>query len=193
MSIAVLAWGALLAQPGLLALQEAWQPDGPRLPLEFARIAGDGRLTLVIQPTSDTPLVAVAWARAAWMPLAAVVENLRDTERTVPGHIGALPTHPAQRTILPAPLIEEIARWRQAQRLEAVVWSQLPPNFVERTGLPLTPEHALVYLQQLPKGSRQAALTYIRQSVLAVSSPIGQAILAHFGVAEPDPPPARRS
>ena len=95
MRIAVIAWGALLWQPGPLALGAPWAPDGPRLPLELARIAGDGRLTLVLYPAPGAAWLPTSWAPAAGEALAVVVEHLREAERTVPGHIGSLPPHAA--------------------------------------------------------------------------------------------------
>jgi hypothetical protein len=52
MKIAVIGWGSLIWCPGSLRIQTAWHNDGPSLPIEFARILKDGRLTLVIRPGS---------------------------------------------------------------------------------------------------------------------------------------------
>lgn len=62
MNIAILAWGSLIWQPKdlLFYTEFGWKEDGPILPIEFARISKDGRLTLVITengtfvPTSYT-------------------------------------------------------------------------------------------------------------------------------------------
>ena len=55
MKIAVLGWGSLIWNPGNLEIDKTqgnngWFDDGPSLPIEFARISKDGRLTLVIVP-----------------------------------------------------------------------------------------------------------------------------------------------
>jgi hypothetical protein len=52
MKIAVLGWGSLLWEQGVLRLASRWRTDGPWLPIEFARLSDRGRLTLVIHPES---------------------------------------------------------------------------------------------------------------------------------------------
>jgi 1-acyl-sn-glycerol-3-phosphate acyltransferase len=51
MRIAVLGWGSLIWSPGNLKIDREWHEDGPFLPIEFARVSQDGRLTLVLFPT----------------------------------------------------------------------------------------------------------------------------------------------
>ncbi|MHB2268110.1 hypothetical protein [Pseudaminobacter salicylatoxidans] len=48
MRIAVLAWGSLVWDRQKLAIADDFDPSGPQLPVEFCRISGGGRLTLVI-------------------------------------------------------------------------------------------------------------------------------------------------
>lgn len=52
MKIGILGWGSLIWQPKELKYDKSfgWKTDGPFLPIEFARISKDGRLTLVITP-----------------------------------------------------------------------------------------------------------------------------------------------
>ena len=59
MKIAILSWGSLLWQPKDLQFNQeiGWSNNGPMLPIEFARISKDGRLTLVI--TKDVKEVKV--------------------------------------------------------------------------------------------------------------------------------------
>ena len=45
--IACLGWGSLLWDPRSLPMAGPFRDDGPRLPIEFSRIARDGRATLV--------------------------------------------------------------------------------------------------------------------------------------------------
>ena len=58
MRIAVLAWGSLVWDRRELAIVDHFKPNGPRLSLEFSRVSGDRRLTLVIDedngPLCDT-------------------------------------------------------------------------------------------------------------------------------------------
>lgn len=62
-NIAILGWGSLLWRPESLAMTSAWNPDGPLLPLEFARLSGNNTLTLVIHPAS--PPQQTYWVTSA--------------------------------------------------------------------------------------------------------------------------------
>ena len=49
MKIAVLGWGSLIwSHKNLKIKDKNWKEDSPELPIEFARVSNDGRLTLVI-------------------------------------------------------------------------------------------------------------------------------------------------
>lgn len=83
--IGVLAWGSLVWRPthceATLELRTPGQsePDGPPLPLEFARISRDGSLTLVVVP--DYPhLVSALWSVSAFDDVDAAVRNLAGRE-----------------------------------------------------------------------------------------------------------------
>ena len=72
--IGCLAWGSLLWDPRTLPLAAAFEHDGPLLPIEFSRVALDGRVTLVIDPLG-------AVVRTYWAPLA--VDGLAGMIRAV--------------------------------------------------------------------------------------------------------------
>jgi hypothetical protein len=78
MSIAVLGWGSLIWSGGNLGIKTKWRSDGPVLPIEFARVSQDNRLTLVIQPGSaDQPTY---WALSQFSTVSQACENLRARE-----------------------------------------------------------------------------------------------------------------
>jgi hypothetical protein len=62
MRIAVIGWGSLIWDPRELDRQGRWHTCGPRLPIEFARISKDVRLTLVIVKGAD--LQQTYWVRS---------------------------------------------------------------------------------------------------------------------------------
>ena len=175
MRIAILGWGSVQWEPEALALAGPWQPDGPHLPLELARIRGDDCLTVVLYPTPETPALPVVWAWAAGSALAAVVENLRTAERTVPGHIAVLPDDGLRAVPLDPGIAATITRWQVTQSADAVVWTQLPANFTQRTGLPLTPTTAVAYLRGLPPADRRRAVAYLGRLPATLQTVIRQA------------------
>ncbi|MDP1724125.1 MAG: hypothetical protein Q8L85_05425 [Alphaproteobacteria bacterium] len=52
--VAVLGWGSLIGNPGDLGIYGQFVSGGPTLPVAFTRISQDGRLTLVVDPKSDS-------------------------------------------------------------------------------------------------------------------------------------------
>jgi hypothetical protein len=80
MKIAFLGWGSLIFCPRDLRIREGWHRDGVYLPLEFARISRNGRLTLVLYKNADR--VQVLWAYADVNSLVEAIENLRQREGT---------------------------------------------------------------------------------------------------------------
>jgi len=86
MKIAVLGWGSLIWNPKNLKIKNSWFKDGPYLPVEFARISNDERLTLVLHPNAEK--VQVLWAYMDLDDLDEAIENLTNRERTINGCIG---------------------------------------------------------------------------------------------------------
>src|SRR4051812_7206836 len=79
MKILVLAWGSLIWNRGTLAVSSDFKMDGPLLPVEFSRISGDGRLTLVIDEIGGEPCPTYT-AVIGFNELGVAVENLRTRE-----------------------------------------------------------------------------------------------------------------
>jgi hypothetical protein len=84
--IAVLGWGSLMRDPRGLAIQGDFQPDGPLLPIEFARISQDGRLTLVTMPGVRN--IRTLWAMMECVDLDVAIRNLSDREGCAEDKIG---------------------------------------------------------------------------------------------------------
>ena len=76
MKTAVLAWGSLLWDPRDLQTAAEFAANGPLLPIEFCRIAADGRLTLAIDETFGSVCKTYS-APCALDALDAAIENLR--------------------------------------------------------------------------------------------------------------------
>jgi len=148
MEIAVLGWGSLVWCPGILGIKTKWRSDGPALPIEFARISRDGRLTLVIVPDSDDQ--PTYWAFSEFHTLEEARDNLREREGTSKLNIHYLDAAGRIAPGIPGPVRDRVREWLGVRReVEAVVWTGLPTNWLEQRGHHFTTEDAVRYLKQL--------------------------------------------
>ena len=63
MNVAIIGWGSLVCDKRGLKTRSPWYGDGPVLPVEFARISEDSRVTLVI--VLDQKKSPTCWALSA--------------------------------------------------------------------------------------------------------------------------------
>jgi predicted RNase H-like nuclease len=170
-SIAILGWGSLVWDPRELPHMPPWMPGGPTLPLEFSRISGDGRLTLVIDPTDGEPL-PTRFALSPRGALEDVVADLRDREGTTWENIGVIGlSSKQQRSRVPA-LVGILKDWLQRNRLDAAVWTDLQPNFDRQLSKKFTLDVALEYLRRLPRSVADRAREYISKAPSEVRTPL---------------------
>ena len=181
--IAVLGWGSLIWCPGGLRIRTLWRPDGPRLPIEFARISQDDRLTLVIHPASpDQPTY---WALSELTTLNDARENLKSREKSKSSDIhhvlrdGSASDGASQQTI------RTITEWiAQRPAVAAVVWTGLPSNWQEKRGRAFSEEDAIGFLSDLEaardraKAAYERAREYLTNTPSVVDTPLRQAMRA---------------
>ena len=86
MRIAVLGWGSLVWDPDgsygantAIAPGATWSASGPMMPVEFARISKDGRLTLVVLPEHEYRS-QVLWITSAHHTVQEAIGNLAARE-----------------------------------------------------------------------------------------------------------------
>lgn len=178
MKIACLAWGSLLWKTEQLVTVSAWRPDGPRLPVEFARVSDKGELSTAL--CEGAALQSTWWALLAAESLAEAREQLRQRESVDPRHpewIGSLPADERQVS----PFADPIGSWMRTQVLDAVVWTALPPRIFDQDGRCPTPREAVEYLQGLQGSVRTHAKHYVRQVPASLSSDNRRAIDAALG------------
>ena len=173
MEIAVLAWGSLVWNPQELRVAAPWHEDGPYLPLEFARISSDGRLTLVIYPGAK--VVPVLWARSTFDDLNGAIENLHTREgrpglkrigRWVSGEVVTVDEGFGESDFY----LKAIAEWGKAKQLDAVIWTGLASNFQAKQGRELSKESAREYILSLSQAVRDATLEYIRNAPVQIET-----------------------
>ncbi len=177
-NIAILGWGSLLWRPESLAMTSAWNPDGPLLPLEFARLSGNNTLTLVIHPAS--PPQQTYWVTSACPSVADARENLGKRE----GCPTLNPIHALTRTgerfgTIAAEVEPLVAAWLAAhQGLDAVVWTGLKSNWNRGR---FTGENAVAYLRDLEEPTLSAAREYVTRAPPQIQTPIRTQIRAALG------------
>jgi hypothetical protein len=178
MRIALLGWGSLLSDSDtrFAATHGEWQPDGPRLPLEFTRISASHQsaLTLVIDKRHGTSCT-VAWCESTLGSAEeAVAALLKWEEIKSPGvH------HLLAATALPptaSSILVTIATWARAKQLDAVVWNGLESNFTKATGKQFSVSTAVAHLKQLPPRGLAMAQQYVMRAPGFVRTPLRTAL-----------------
>lgn len=186
MNIACIAWGSLLWKPGRLKLSSGWHPGGPPLPLEYGRDSDDSEeLALVLCP--GRPAVPTYWAYVDATDLDAARAMLAAREKIAPGHpefIGSMtaadgaagqpgPDH--------GPIHRAIAAWLRTRRIDAVVWTALPPKFAGAGGRMPSSAEVIGFLSRLEGETRQAAEFYLRRTPPHIDTRYRRAIEARLG------------
>lgn len=161
MSWACLGWGSLLWRPGALPRRGAWHTDGPLLPVEFARISADGRLTLIVLP--GQPRLRTYWTELCCPGREEAVQALAAREVCGPEHIAW--TNPEGGAAQVAPeVVPGVGAWCRQHNLTGVVWTDLPSLFASRAGEPWSPQAAVRYLAHCQGEARRRAEEYIRRA-----------------------------
>lgn len=162
MKIAVLGWGSLIWNTRELSVEgDRWYEDGPSLPLEFKRVSRDGRLTLVICPKYSE--IASLYAISSFDNLDQALSNLMLREGTTKQHIGFYNVQNGEQQIKRDnnSILPRLTTWLKEKGLDAVIWTDLPPNFKERTQLDFTIENVRTHLKKLNTESFKLVKQYV--------------------------------
>lgn len=176
---AVLGWGSLIWSPRDLQRAAEWSFGGPHLPVEFTRIADDGRLTLVIDVEHGAR--CGTWFCPSPLPLTAAIENLAVREGCDVPQIGAVTAGPGASGALDHPLQQRIAEWCRRTGFSGAVWTGLPSTFETRTGIPFSVDAAMTYLGGLRGPTRERAFEYIRRAPTSTDTPLRRAFENRWG------------
>lgn len=164
MKIAVLAWGSLRWDKRELDIVNDWTDGGVILPIEFARISGDGRLTLVITEEYGTD-IETYWAISKYSKLEEAIENLRLREGTNKKGIGFVDSNSNEsQSKFSQSLIDKISAWAKEKSIDAVIWTDLKSNFSEKQNKEFSYENAEKYLMTLSGETKKKADKYIKKA-----------------------------
>lgn len=186
MRIAVLAWGSLIWDRRELAIAEEFMPCGPHLPIEFCRVSGDGRLTLVIDETFGA-FCSTYSAMSASGDLNTAIENLRMREGMPSAkRVGfvdvAYGRHSDEAMKRHTDAVAGIMAWAQANAFDAAIWTALANNFheLDKAAEPFSIDAAIRYLKTRDDATRRTALRYIRTAPQEVQTPVRAAVTHHW-------------
>ena len=174
MKIAILGWGSLIWQPKELAYNKTfgWQKDGPILPIEFARISKDGRLTLVI--TENGTKVSVLFTLSNYHNLEEATLNLAVREGSGRNNIGSYDKN--KDTFSSKFRFEdELKNWIKNTDFDAVIWTNLGENWNiknEKGDIirQIEPERRIEYLKELKGNTSAIAEEYIRRTPIEINT-----------------------
>ncbi len=171
MKIAILGWGSLTWDPRDLSVVGEWQKGGPELPIEFSRISSDRRSTLVIDCDNGVP-VPTKFAQSREETLEEAIDDLRRRERTEINNVGFVDLQNHRRRCRVSKVGDFIHGWAATKGFGAVVWTDLSPNFLKRTGRPFSTDRAVSYLSGLPEEAKSRAREYLERAPEDVETPL---------------------
>jgi len=180
LKIVYLGWGSLIWNPSNLKTKGEWYTDGPLLPVEFARISRDGRLTLVLYP--GTKKLPVLWIYSEIDNLNDTIKDFKAREGTVESWIGyfSIRENKYNCNIVPN-ILEDIRSWAIDKNVDSVIWTDLPSNFEEKTAEKLNADNVIKYLVNLPDNEKQIARKYIEKAPIQIMTPIRKEIINILG------------
>ena len=157
---AILAWGSLTWDPKDLNFIKdvGWKNYGPVLPIEFARISNNGRLTLVISE-NGTPVTTYFALGQLYIKVEDVIIDLQSREGCRAADIGYYIA--ATETFYPEnfPFKNAIMDWAKKEGMENVVWTNLPEKWEYKNEneeiISVNPDERIEYLKNLPEDKKK--------------------------------------
>lgn len=175
--IAVLGWGSLIWCPGSINKHIGeWHTGGPCLPIEFSRISGDKRLTLVIDETNGAT-IPTRFTESRLCDLGDTIKALAEREgiksaEGIQNSIGFVDLQGTMEPHTPFLKSEVISEWVERNRFDAVVWTALKSNFKQKRKKVFTVGEAAKYLRKLVGKPQDTAREYIENAPPEVCTPL---------------------
>jgi len=196
---ACIGWGSLLWDPRSLPMASPFRSDGPRLPIEFSRVALDGRVTLVID--DEAAEMSTWWCPLSVDSMAQAVAALGRRERIAPDrwpewvgrqdrNLRGVGRDSRSEGGLASSLTRGvIARWLDERSVDGVVWTALPARTPQGDHAWPTTHALLAHLRGLAGPDRDRAEEYIRRAPLTIDSERRRRFTAEFGWTPSTVPP----
>ncbi len=181
MKIAILGWGSLLwdIKPEFDDHHAEWKFDGPVLKLEFSRVSQtrSDALTLVLDATNGKPC-QVAYTFSTRKNPDDAISDLRCREGTIIKNIGFYFSDGSRKQGRDNDSLESIATWASDNKVDIVVWTDLPSNFKEKSKCKksFSVDNALSHLQQIDAKGKAKAAEYVWRAPDFISTPLREAL-----------------
>ena len=120
MEIAIPGWGYLIRDRRGLDVSPDWQPDGPWLPIEFARFADPPRI--LPARVEGAPVQPTFWTPSQKRSMLAAAADLAVREGVGTHEIGQWSREESMRK--PVGVEAVIAAWAEAKGLDGAVWRE---------------------------------------------------------------------
>ncbi len=184
MRVGVIGWGSLLWSPRTLAAERPWRRDGPRLPIEFARIAANLRITLVA--TAGVEPIPTYWVTSRHRTLDDAAENLRVREGPTRREWIHLADRDGHRDMAGG-VIHDVAgsavsEWLATRDdLDGVVWTGIPTTGLDASSVDVLTEQVIAYLRSLKGVAARRAREYIERAPPATDTAVRRAVEHRLG------------
>jgi hypothetical protein len=171
--VVCIGWGSLIWDPRTLPMLGRWNDDGPHLPVEFARQADDGRLTLVL--LQGAPTVRALWTELDVATLGEAVTALAMRERCAERFVGQWPGGAGGETH------DIVGAWASEKGAIGAVWTALPARWDGEIGRVSSLAERIAYLRCLAPPTRARAREYIERAPAPVTTPTRSLIEEELG------------
>jgi hypothetical protein len=175
MKIACLGWGSLIWRPESLPIQNKWFEDGPILPIEFARISSDDRVTLIIDNKAKP--IRTLWSLMTTSSLDLAIEALKQREGAkVVESIHFVKLGMENLTVIQ----KDILKWIIEKNLDAAIWTGLSYSNKTKNKKPSC-KFIINHLSHLDYNKKKNAEEYIRRAPIQIDTEYRRQIEAEFG------------
>lgn len=173
---AVIGWGSLIWDLEILAphVEGPWRMgEGPRLPMEFARVSPKRKMGLAVclDAVDGVPCRTHAIASRRGSVWRALIDLAR-RERASPRRIGAVCRATGVRLGSSREIVGRVEEWCGEAGWTGAVWTDLPANFAEMRGEPFSLVAAAEYLRGLRGESLDEAVRYIENAPEDTDTPL---------------------
>ena len=174
--IAILGWGSLYwdREPSFDRHRGPWiERRGPVIRLEYSQIVADkdDGLSLVIDPVAGRPCM-VGHALSRRRTLAAAVRDLAKREETDADNIGRIDVSTACGLGHDLDTLRSVLDWAVRAKMDAVLWTDTPSNFVQRTGRSFSVPAMLGHIRRLKPETKAKVAEYVWRSPPFVQTPL---------------------